>query len=642
MVKATAAALVALTAFGAGAVAQDVERIERGNLILENVPETPPSVAQSLQQYQNTRSAGFQGFDADGEGIYISTRFGETAQIHAVEKPMAMREQLTFAKEPTSGASPSPTVPGQFVFARDKGGDENYQIYLFDRSTGQSTMLSDGEGRKTGGTWSKDGQRVAWTKTMDGPTKGIVIADIDNPEGRETVFTGDGWWGASDFSEDGDSLILFEYVSINDSKIHLLDLESGEVSQINPSDEPISYGGAQFAANGGHLYFTSDEGSEFRNLFRYDPETGEKENLTAGIDADVGGFAQSEDGRYYAFVVNDEGRSKIHVRQSRNDRDVRVPDIPAGVIGGLEFSPTENVLGFSLNAATSPTDAYSFKVGSRGELNRWTKSEVGGLDTSAFVEPEFFRYESFDGMEIPAFIYKPKGEGPFPVIVSIHGGPEGQSRPTFSPTYQYWVNELGAAVVVPNVRGSTGFGKSYVKMDNGMKRKDSVKDIGALLDWISQQEDLNEDKVVVYGGSYGGYMVLASMVDYNDRLAGGVDIVGISSFITFLENTADYRRDLRRAEYGDERDPEMRAFFEEIDPLNNADKITKPLFIIQGLNDPRVPASEADQILAAVRANGGEAWYMGAKDEGHGFRKKTNRDAMTEAVVMFFKHVFEE
>lgn len=642
MVKTTAAALIALTVFGAGASAQDAERVERGNLILENVPDTPEEVAASLQQYQNTRSAGFQGFDADGEGIYISTRFGETSQIHMVEEPMGMRKQVTFAKEPTGGASPSPTVPGQFLFSRDQGGDENYQIFLFDGATGQSRMLSDGEGRKTGGTWSKDGQTVAWTKTMDGPTKGIVVADIANPDGRETVFTGDGWWGASDFSEDGKFLTLFEYVSINDSKIHLLDLESGEATQINPSDELISYGGVMFAPDNEHLYFTSDEGSEFRNLFRYNIASEEVENLTGDIDADVGAVTYSEDGRYYAFVVNDEGRSKIHVRQARNDREVRVPEIPAGVIGGLSFSPVDNTLGFSLNAANSPTDAYSFKVGSRDGLVRWTESEVGGLDTSAFVEPEFFRYQSFDDMEIPAFIYKPDGEGPFPVIVSIHGGPEGQSRPTFSSTYQYWANELGAAVVVPNVRGSTGFGKSYVKMDNGMKRKDSVKDIGALLDWIEEQPDLNEDKIVVYGGSYGGYMVLASMVDYNDRLAGGVDIVGISSFITFLENTADYRRDLRRAEYGDERNPEMRAFFEEIDPLNNADKITKPLFIIQGLNDPRVPASEADQILAAVRANGGEAWYMGAKDEGHGFRKKTNRDAMTEAVVMFFEDVFED
>jgi dipeptidyl aminopeptidase/acylaminoacyl peptidase len=420
-----------------------------------------------------------------------------------------------------------------------------------------------------------------------------------------------------------------------------------ETEQINPSDSAISYGSVAFGPGGDTVYFTSDEEGQYQSLYRYDLETGEKENLTQGIDADVGGLVFSDDGKHYAFVTNEAGRSGLYVRRVRGDRDVNVPEIPAGVIGGMEFSPDSKSLAFSLNAATSPGDVYSFAVGGRSELVRWTESEVGGLDTESFAEPEFFEYSTFDEVDgeprqIPAFMYRPEEDGPHPVIISIHGGPEGQSRPYFSSTYQSWVEELGAAVILPNVRGSTGFGKTYVTLDNAMKRKDSVADIGALLDWIEEQPDLDSDKVVVYGGSYGGYMVLASMVDYNDRLAGGVDIVGISSFITFLENTSDYRRDLRRAEYGDERDPEMRAYFEEIDPLNNADKITKPLFIIQGLNDPRVPASEADQILEAVRANGGEAWYMGAKDEGHGFSKKSNRDAMTEAVYLFLQDRFED
>ena len=252
-----------------------------------------------------------------------------------------------------------------------------------------------------------------------------------------------------------------------------------------------------------------------------------------------------------------------------------------------------------------------------------------------------FDYPNADGMDIPAFIYRPAGEGPYPVIVSIHGGPEGQSRPYFSSTYQYWANELGAAVVVPNVRGSAGYGKTYVSLDNGLNRKKSVEDIGALLDWIDGQGDLDSDRVLVYGGSYGGYMVLASMVDYNARLAGGIDIVGISDFKTFLENTKGYRRDLRRAEYGDERDPEIAAFFEKISPLNNASEITKPLFIIQGANDPRVPASEAEQILEAVRQNGGEAWFLLAMDEGHGFAKKSNRDFQREAETLFLQDVLE-
>jgi dipeptidyl aminopeptidase/acylaminoacyl peptidase len=277
-------------------------------------------------------------------------------------------------------------------------------------------------------------------------------------------------------------------------------------------------------------------------------------------------------------------------------------------------------------------------MGSR-RLTQWTQSELGGLNPDTFVEPELIEYETFDGRSIPAWVYKPGSEARHPVIVYIHGGPEGQYRPGFSSTFQYWVNELDAAVVAPNVRGSAGYGKDYLRLDNGMKRKDSVKDIGALLDWIGEQPDLDADHVVVYGGSYGGYMVLASAVDYSDRLAGAVDIVGVSNFVTFLENTEDYRRDLRRAEYGDERDPEMRAFLERIAPSNNADKITKPLFIIQGANDPRVPASESEQMLASVRANETEAWYLLAKDEGHGFNKKSNQDYMRQAVTVFLNDI---
>jgi dipeptidyl aminopeptidase/acylaminoacyl peptidase len=276
-----------------------------------------------------------------------------------------------------------------------------------------------------------------------------------------------------------------------------------------------------------------------------------------------------------------------------------------------------------------------------GGLTQWTQSELGGLNPETFVEPELVEYETFDGRDIPAWVYEPQGEGPHPVIVYIHGGPEGQYRPGFSSTFQYWVNELDAAVIAPNVRGSAGYGKDYLKLDNGMKRKDSVKDIGALLDWIADEPAFDADRVVVYGGSYGGYMVLASAVDYSDRLAGAVDIVGVSNFVTFLENTEDYRRDLRRAEYGDERDPEMRKFLENIAPANNVNKITVPLFIIQGANDPRVPASESEQMLAAVRANETDAWYLLAKDEGHGFDKKSNQDYMREAVTVFLNNVLD-
>jgi dipeptidyl aminopeptidase/acylaminoacyl peptidase len=321
---------------------------------------------------------------------------------------------------------------------------------------------------------------------------------------------------------------------------------------------------------------------------------------------------------------------------------MKTPKLPIGLIYGISFSPDSKRLSMVLNTATSPGDIYIYDI-EPNKLTRWTESEVGGLNTSGFPTPELVHYADFkdeDGNtgKIPAFVFKPNtGKAPYPVVISIHGGPEGQYTPYFSSTFQFWLNELGVAVIAPNVRGSDGYGKSYLQMDNGYKREESVKDIEKLLDWIDDQPDLDKDRVAVYGGSYGGYMVLASMFKFNDRIRCGVDNVGISNFVTFLKNTKDYRRDLRRVEYGDERDPDMAEFLNKISPTTNAHKITKPLFVVQGLNDPRVPATEAEQIVEIVRKNGQDVWYMLGKDEGHGFRKKTNRDYYAAAVVLFFE-----
>jgi dipeptidyl aminopeptidase/acylaminoacyl peptidase len=274
-----------------------------------------------------------------------------------------------------------------------------------------------------------------------------------------------------------------------------------------------------------------------------------------------------------------------------------------------------------------------------GAVARWTESELGGVVAATLNEAELIKWKSFDGLEISGFLHRPaaKFTGKRPVIVQIHGGPESQSTPVFLGRNNYFLNELGVAIIEPNVRGSTGNGKTFVTLDNGPKREDSVKDIGALLDWIAAQPGLDASRVMVTGGSYGGYMTLACAVHYNDRIRCSIDIVGISNFISFLQNTESYRRDLRRVEYGDERDPQMRAVFEQISPLNHAAKIKKPIFIVQGTNDPRVPRTEAAQIKETVSRNGTPVWYLEAKDEGHGFARKGNRDFQFYASVMFVK-----
>lgn len=637
MMKKLVFGAMAALAVAMPAGAQDApERVTVGNLVMENIPEIPGEVRARLRQYQNVRGAGFSDFAPDG-GIYITTRFGETNQIHYVGQPMGARRQITFYDERTSGASVRPDGSGQFLFTRDVGGDEFFQGFLYDPEQARSVQFTTDQIRNQGFSWSRDGQMIAWAAAGWGDADYTVyMADPADPTSAQEILQGEGAMSPVDWSPDGSRLLIGRYFSINEARLYVLDIAEGTLTQINP-DETNAYGAATFSASGDSIFVVTDEGSEFRRIMEIPVEGGEK-RVVAEHDWDVQSMALSPDGSTIAYTTNEGGISEIYIINAATGERLPAPDLPVGLIGGIRFSPDGARIGFTHSSAASPGDAWTYELAS-GDLVRWTESEVGGLDTSRFSPPELISYESFDGLEVPAFVHRPEGDGPHPVIISIHGGPESQARPGFSSTYQYWVSELGAAVVVPNVRGSAGYGNEYVNLDNVRLREDSVRDIGALLDWIAEQPDLDAERVVVYGGSYGGYMVLASMVHYSDRLAGGINIVGISNFVTFLENTAGYRQDLRRAEYGDERDPEVREFLESISPANHAHRITAPLFIIQGANDPRVPLSEAEQILAAVREAGGDPWYLVAMDEGHGFAKQSNRDFQREAETLFLQDV---
>lgn len=643
-----AGALLAL--LGAGAIAASVTRTEanNGNLVMEDVPPIPAGIVDDLVRYQNVRSASFEGWKEDGSGVFIRTRFADVDQLHRVDAPGGARHQLTYYGEPVGSVASQPNGD-KILFTRDAGGSEFAQIFVLDPATGASTMLTDGESRNGAVVWSREGRRIAYQSTArNGASNDIWLMDPEDPESAEIVVASeDGtWWGPGEFSAGGNQLLVTNYVSITDSRVHLVDLDTGSVTLLagGPGDTSTNYPVAFDDGNDGYWLITS-QGSEFQRLAWQPLEPGAALDVVTGdIHWDVSDAVISRDRKRMAFAVNENGRSTIYLLDPRTREYRAIENIPTGVAGRMAFSPDGVKLAMTLNTATSPSDTFVLELGPRaldyGALTRWTFSEVGGLDTSTFREPELISYPTFDQVggkprEIPAWVYKPAGEGPFPVVVSIHGGPEAQSRPWFSSTYQMWLAKLGVAIVVPNVRGSAGYGKTYLKLDNGFKREDSVRDIGALLDWIESQPDLDQDRVAVFGGSYGGYMVLASAVHYSDRLKAAVDIVGISSFVTFLENTQDYRRDLRRVEYGDERDPDMRAHLEKISPLNNVDRIAVPLFVVQGENDPRVPVTEATQMVEALRANGNTVWYMNALNEGHGYRKKENRDIYQQATVLF-------
>jgi dipeptidyl aminopeptidase/acylaminoacyl peptidase len=615
-----------------------------GELVLDGIPEIPERIVERTNQYQNVRSAQIRDWTPNGK-LLVSTRFAETPQLHVVDFPLGARRQLTFFAEPVSQGVFGKGLDS-FLFLKDTGGNEASQIYRFDLTTGKARLLTDGASQNGLPLFSNAQDRVLWRSTARNKTDHDVwVMDPERPEAKRIALEAQGHWEPLDWSPDDSKALVIHSVSVTETYVWLLDVQTGELVPFRNHErvdgETIAYGPARFDRKGEGAFFTSDEGTEFRTLRYAKFGSPEEETLTKNIDWDVEGLAISPDRRTLAFEVNVNGAEELYIMNART-RNFERADLPLGVVANLRFSPDGESLAFSFQSTSSPEDVYVLDLRSK-DITRWTESEVGGLDARRFRTCELMHYPTFDkdaGGEtrmIPAFLYKPEGQGPFPVIVKFHGGPEGQTKALFSYNTQYEVNELGCAVIYPNVRGSTGFGKSFVKLDNGFLREDSVKDFGALLDWIGTQPDLDPTRVGVIGGSYGGYMVLAALTHYSDRIRAGVESVGISNFVTFLQNTSDYRRDLRRVEYGDERDSAMREFLERISPTTNVHKIDVPLLVMQGANDPRVPASEAEQIVKAVRAKGREVWYMLAMDEGHGFDKKGNRDQSEYAKSLFWE-----
>lgn len=619
---------------------------EQGNLVIENIPEIPDSLAQRQLQYQNVRAASVADWHPDGKQLLISTRFGETTQLHLVSQPMGMRRQITFFDEPVGNGSYCPNADySGFLFTKDEGGNEFAQLFWYDTQAGRPPMLSDGESRNSNGVWSNRGDRFAFNSTRrTGKDFDIYVSSMQSPQEAELLADrGQGVWYATDWSPDDQQIILGQYQSAAKANLYVIDVNQKSLTPINDTSATAYFGGGVWNADGSALFVISNQGGEFRTLMRYDVTSKELTPITNDIPWDVENMAINNDRSQVAFVTSENGINQLYFLDPEQLTYQKVDGLPMGQINSMVFHPEDDRLALSLGTAQSPGDVYVLDPANNNQLVRWTDSEVGGLNTKNFVQPELITYSTFDSVEqqtqqIPAFYFRPTNtDGPTPVVLYIHGGPEGQYVPYFSSFINYLVNEMGIAVIAPNVRGSAGYGKSYLQLDNGFQRKESVRDIGALLDWVEQQPELASDRVAVYGGSYGGYMVLASMVDYNDRLRCGVDVVGISNFVTFLENTEEYRRDLRRAEYGDERDPEMRKYLEEISPNNHAEKIKSPLFVIQGANDPRVPASESEQMVEEIRGTGSAVWYLLAKDEGHGFRKKGNRDYQYNAIALFFQ-----
>lgn len=646
-----------LAACAAAPKAPEATVAPNANLFVQGIPPVPHSLADAVGRYNDFRGHGFADWHPTRREMLVSHRKAgaNTAQLFRVTAPLADGEQLTDGIDPVTQASYEPRSGRYAVFERAIGGNEVAQLYRLplDQAGAQPVLLTSPDERHAMNAWLRRSGQLIYSavpidRTAQGGTRSRItttlwLMDPEKPEGRRKLAELDGGgWSASQASPDERLVALTRYLSANESQVWMLDLDSGVPRQVAPAagsqEARAAYAPVGWAPDGRTLWIATDRAGEFRELARLDLDSGRIERVSGHIPWDVSGVSLTDDGRKLAARFNVDGREELHFFDAATARELPAPALPAGNVGAAHYDHARAELAFSVSNAQGPGQVYS--LAADGRLQQWTRAYAPpGIDTSGFSEQKIVRWKSFDGTTISGLLTPPpaKFSGRRPVLIAIHGGPESQAQMGFLGRNAYYVQELGMALIQPNVRGLAGYGKSFLAMDNGFKREDSVKDIGALLDWIATQPDLDASRVLVTGGSYGGYMTLAVSTHYADRIAGAIDVVGISHFVTFLNNTESYRRDLRRVEYGDERDPAMRAHLDKISPLTNVARIKKPLFVVQGRNDPRVPYTEAEQIVAKVREGGTPVWYLRAENEGHGFQKKENQDFQIYATVLFMQ-----
>jgi dipeptidyl aminopeptidase/acylaminoacyl peptidase len=625
------------------------------NLVVEGIPPIPKGLADEVARYTDFRGHAFVDWHPTRREMLVGHRKagGDTTQIYRLAAPLGELEPLTDFADPVRNASYEPLVGDSIVFERSTGGDEAAQIYRLDLATKQVTVVTGPDQRNDMQGWLHKSSRLLYLSVPLDRTAAsgsraeiaqtLTLVDPAHPDTRRKLAElPGGGWEVGGVSWDDRHLTLTRYLSAGESQVWLLDIGSGERRQLLPAPggaEKATHFAMAWKRDDSGFFVVSDRAGEFRELMFYALADAGLTSITRHVKGEIEGMSLSADGRVLAVRASVEGRVNLMFFDGDVFNELPLPALPEGSVTAARFHPRLPILSFALNSSSGPSQIGTL-LPADGSSQSWTRPYAPpGVDTTRFGEQQIARWKSFDGREISAIVNlpPPRFAGRRPVLIEIHGGPEGQAGFGFMGRSNYFLEELGVAVIQPNVRGSSGFGKTYMTLDDGMKREDSVKDIGALLDWIATQPNLDPSRVLVAGGSYGGYMSLAVATHYADRIAGAIDVVGISNFVSFLQNTESYRRDLRRVEYGDERDPAMREFLTRISPLTNAAKITVPLFVVQGKNDPRVPYTEAEQIVAKARANGTRVWYLRAENEGHGFARKENADFQFYATLLFMR-----
>jgi dipeptidyl aminopeptidase/acylaminoacyl peptidase len=614
-------------------------------LVFDSVPPIDPKLSARISAYLVGRDASLLAWLPDNS-LLISTRFSDLPQVHRVSAPLGMREQLTWFADPVTQVLTSPSGPADgFVFLMEHNADGLPQLYYYDFAAHESRMLTKGTGRHGSPLWSADGQHVVFTgNDRDGVTQDIFMTEPGAATAPHLAVAGrDRPWFPLDWSPDGQKLLLWQPGSNDQSDLYIGNVNTGSVLPADAAGKHLGIRQASFSADGRGIYFSSVDDGDFAQMRYLDLVTHEARDVTAAIPWDIVDFQVGVDGRYLAYVTNDSGRDRLTVLDSQSKLELSPAGLPEGRISGLHFDHTGQLLAFAAEGPQSPSDVYVFEP-ARNQLIRWTHSEPGAVNPQNFVPAQLVQYPTFDRGKsgprlIPAFVYRPRTPGPHPVLIDIHDGPAGQFRPGFDAFIQFAVNELGYVVIAPNIRGSTGYGKSYADLDNGPGREDALRDLGALLVWIGMQKDLNHAQVAVMGQSYGGFMALAMLATYGDRLSGGIIVDGYASLPSYvadgsLSDVAD-----RRVEFGDVHDPQALAELNRLSPLNNLAQIRKPVLVFQGLQDSAAQVQQAGQIVAGLRARGRVAWYVTARNEGHDIVHAANREAWLATVAQFLKNL---
>jgi dipeptidyl aminopeptidase/acylaminoacyl peptidase len=620
---------------------------------VEGLPPIPASVVQDLAPYASSRRAALLGWHPRRREILITTAFGDSYQLHTVAGPGMDRQQLTFIPKgiptpPNSAASYAPDGSYIVLVNDATSGGEAMQLVRFDLDTRRTTLLTDGRSRNGTPVWSHRSNLIAFESTRRGGHGGadrdLWVMDPRNPAGARLVSEVTGRWSVADWSPDDTELLVVNSPAENtDTSLWRVNVKSGERRRLSPAGGPAVWRAPVYSPDGRYVYVLSNYESETLRLWRGDVQSGDWKPITAPTD-DLESFALSPDGRTIAAVFDSTTASRVELLDARTFARRFAPALPAGQLLPLApiWRPDGSEVAFSLWSLRTFGDVFSVS-NTTGAVTRWTRSEVGAFDPEMLPEPEIVHWKSFDGLTISGVLYRPPARftGPRPVLINIHGGPGGsgsRERPRYQGRSAYFLNELGIAILAPNVRGSWGFGKAFGRLDDGLKREDSVKDIGALLDWIETQPALDKGRVMLTGVSYGGYMVYAAAEMYSSRLRGAIAGAAISDFITYFQGTDPTRPEDRRAEYGDERIPEVREFLTRISPITNASKLRVPLLIVHGANDTSVPVAQAEEMARRVRDNGFPVWTIIYTDEGHQmFSKPQNNNLMLYAWIEFMK-----